>query len=90
MLDECLRLALDEIARVSALIETGSAKKWAVRIRTESAEEDSDPVVPSAWREAWNWRRAVMFLDKIDGHHKAVALDPNACSVLRELENRLS
>jgi hypothetical protein len=52
-----LRPALDEIARVSALIETGGAKKWAVRVRTRPAEGDNDPVVPSAWREAWNWRR---------------------------------
>jgi very-short-patch-repair endonuclease len=65
-----LRPALDEITRVSALIETGGAKKWAVRIRTEPAEGDSDPVIPSAWHEAWNWRCAVMFLEKIDGHHK--------------------
>lgn len=55
---------------MSALIETGGAKKWAVRVRTKPAEGDNDPVVPSTWREAWNWRRAVMFLDKIDGHHK--------------------
>lgn len=65
-----LRPALDEIERVSALIEKGRAKNWAGRIRTEPAEADHDPVIPSTWREAWNWRCAVMFLEKIDGHHK--------------------
>jgi very-short-patch-repair endonuclease/Cdc6-like AAA superfamily ATPase len=65
-----LQSALYEIERVSALIEAGAAKKWAWRIRTEPAEADNDPVIPSAWREAWNWRCAVMFLEKIDGHHK--------------------
>ena len=65
-----LRPALNEIARVSALIEMGGAKKWALRVRTKSAEGDNDPILPSTWREAWNWRCAVMFLEKIDGHHK--------------------
>jgi len=65
-----LRPALDEIERVSAMIEAGGAKKWSWRIRTEAAEADNDSVIPSTWREAWNWRRAVMFLEKIDGHHK--------------------
>jgi very-short-patch-repair endonuclease len=65
-----LRPSLDEILRVSILIEAGGAKKWAHRIRTEPAESDNDPVVVSTWREAWNWRCAVMFLEKIDGHAK--------------------
>jgi very-short-patch-repair endonuclease len=65
-----VRPALSEIERVSALIETGGAKRWAGRVRTIPAEADNDPVIPSAWREAWNWRCAVMFLDKIDGHDK--------------------
>jgi very-short-patch-repair endonuclease len=65
-----LRSALDDITRVSALIEAGGAKQWAHRIRTEAADTDNDPVVPTTWREAWNWRCAVMFLEKIDGHQR--------------------
>ena len=65
-----LRPALDEIERGAALIEAGGAQKWGRRIRTEPAKNDSDPVIPSAWREAWTWRSAVMFLEKIDGHRK--------------------
>ena len=65
-----LRPALNDIERASGLIETAGALKWAKRIRTEAAADDHDPVVPSAWREAWNWRCAVMFLERIDGHQK--------------------
>ena len=65
-----LRPALDDITRVSTLIEAGGAKKWAHRIRTEAADAVNDPVVPATWREAWNWRCAVMFLEKIDGHKR--------------------
>ena len=39
-------------------------------MRTQAASADYDPYVPVKWIEAWNWRRAVMFLDHIDGHHK--------------------
>ena len=63
-----LRPSLDEIERVSALIAKGGAKNWTARVRTEPAHADNDPVIPATWREAWNWRRAVMFLEKIDGH----------------------
>jgi very-short-patch-repair endonuclease len=65
-----LRPSLTEIERVAAFIEAAGAKKWAARMRTEAAETDNDPVIPPAWRDAWNWRRAVMFLEKIDGHQK--------------------
>ena len=62
--------ALDEIARVTGLIEKAGAEKWAARLRTEIAGLDNDAVTPSSWREAWNWRCAVIFLEKIDGHQK--------------------
>ena len=65
-----LRSALVEIARASDLVEAAGGKKWAARLRTEAAESDYDAVTPSSWREAWNWRCAVIFLDKIDGHQE--------------------
>jgi len=65
-----LRPALNDIVRVSAALESAGAIRWANRVRTQVAAADHDPLVPSAWHEAWNWRCAVMFLDRIDGHHK--------------------
>jgi very-short-patch-repair endonuclease len=62
--------ALDEIARVTDSIEASGAKKWAARLRTEATEPNHDAATPSSWREAWHWRCAVMFLDKIGGHQK--------------------
>ena len=64
------RPALDDIHRVSAALEAAGASKWAVRVRTWPAAPDHDPQVPAKWLEAWNWRQAVMFLERIDGHHK--------------------
>jgi very-short-patch-repair endonuclease len=65
-----LRPAFETISQGAALIETAGATKWAKRLRTEPAATDYDPVTPSAWREAWNWRCAVTFLERIDGHAK--------------------
>jgi very-short-patch-repair endonuclease len=55
---------------VTASIEAAGAKKWAARLRTEATESNHDAATPSSWREAWNWRCAVIFLDKIGGHKK--------------------
>jgi very-short-patch-repair endonuclease len=65
-----LRPAFDDIARVTQLLETAGAPNWATRARTVPASRDSDEVTPSRWIEAWNWRQAVMFLERIDGHHQ--------------------
>jgi hypothetical protein len=39
-------------------------------MRNQPTDTDHDPVTPSAWREAWYWRTAVLFLERIDGHQK--------------------
>lgn len=65
-----LNPSLDEIERVTAAIESAGATKWARRLRTEPATADLDTATPATWLDAWNWRQAVMFLDRIDGHHK--------------------
>lgn len=65
-----LKPSLDEIERVTAAIESAGAIKWARRLRTEPATADLDTATPATWLDAWNWRQAVMFLDRIDGHHK--------------------
>jgi very-short-patch-repair endonuclease len=65
-----LRPYFEEIVRVIALIESAGALKWCKRLRVETAAADLDPVTPATWMDAWNWRQAVMFLDRIDGHVK--------------------
>lgn len=65
-----LRPALDAIERIAGLIEGAGAPKWAHRLRTSPAQTDGDSEVPATWREAWNWRSAVIFLERIDAHQK--------------------
>jgi very-short-patch-repair endonuclease len=61
--------SLAEIDRVSAVLATAGATRWAAKLRTQAAGADLDPLTPPTWTEAWAWRQAVMFLDSIDGHH---------------------
>lgn len=65
-----LRPYLNDIRDVVAKLNAVGAVKWALRLRTEPASEDMDSLTPGNWMEAWNWRQMVIFLDKIDGHHK--------------------
>ncbi len=65
-----LEPSLAEIARITTAIETAGATNWARRLRTEPAARDLDAEIPAAWRDSWNWRQAVMFLDRIDGHRR--------------------
>lgn len=62
--------AFETIASVSDTIHTAGAVRWAERVRTLPAQERSDPQTPANWRDAWNWRQAIIFLDRIDGHAK--------------------
>jgi Cdc6-like AAA superfamily ATPase len=65
-----LRPTLNIIETVTRLVEAGGAKNWSSRLRTEAATADYDRLTPLSWREAWNWRRAVIFLKRIDGHER--------------------
>ena len=58
------------IEEVTDLLELAGAPKWAQRARAEKAEGELDTLVPFNWKDAWDWRLAVNFLDRIDGHHK--------------------
>lgn len=62
--------AFETITNITEIIQTAGAVKWAERARTLPAETRNDPVIPNSWREAWNWRQAIIFLDRIDGHAK--------------------
>lgn len=65
-----LRPSLNEVARVAELLTAAGAPKWAKRVKAEPATRDFDPVTPTTWADAWRWRQAVMFLDRIEGHHR--------------------
>ena len=65
-----LRREFDEIANVADKIEAAGAPGWAKRLRTQPASDEADPQVPPSWLDAWNWRKAALFLQRIDGHHR--------------------
>ena len=58
------------IEQVADLLQISGAPKWAQRARTLKADGEIDTVVPFNWKDAWDWRLAVCFLDRIDGHQR--------------------
>ena len=64
--------AFSEVSRVTSLMDASGAPKWAIRLRTLVQDGNLliDPVLPVRWREAWDWRLAFQFLEKIDVHKK--------------------
>jgi very-short-patch-repair endonuclease len=65
-----LRGAFEDISRVTSALKEAGAVKWAARLCTTPSSSDHDSLIPMNWLEAWNWRQACMFLERIDGHHK--------------------
>ena len=65
-----LRPSLDVVAQVSKIIHGAGAILWADRLRGIPAGAIHDLQIPTTWRDAWNWRQAVIFLNRIDGHTK--------------------
>ena len=58
------------IEQVTTLLQHAGAPRWSQRATTLKVEGEIDTQVPFNWKEAWDWRLAVCFLDRIDGHHK--------------------
>lgn len=59
-----------EVSRVARFIEVAGAPRWAERVRTAVHNDGVDVTLPVKWREAWDWRLAFQFLEKIDVHKK--------------------
>ncbi|PXX34952.1 AAA domain-containing protein [Undibacterium pigrum] len=70
-----LQSSLKEIDRVTVLIEKSGASRWARRLRLMPANPAfGDTTTPTDWLEAWNWRIARAFLERIDSHQKLKTL----------------
>jgi len=65
-----LRTEFDAIEQITTAIHAAGAKKWATRLRTVPAGADLDTATPASWREAWEWRQAVILLEHMDVHRK--------------------
>ena len=52
---------------VTRNIEGSGAANWARRLRTEPVTGESDTLLPTNWKEAWQWSRQRGYLQAIDG-----------------------
>jgi very-short-patch-repair endonuclease len=65
-----MRSAFASISHITSVLIAAGADRWSNRLRTQPAGPSHDLHTPASWLDAWNWRQAVQFLDRIDGHAK--------------------
>jgi very-short-patch-repair endonuclease len=75
LLAELRRLAglvphLITVEGVTREIDRSGAPLWAKRLRAEPATGDADELVPATWLEAWRWRVARTFMERLEGHQE--------------------
>lgn len=57
---------LKDVERVTEIIESSGAPKWAYSLRTEPMLSTTDPLIPADFVKAWRLRRLHNYLDSID------------------------
>ena len=58
---------LTAIREVTRTIERKGAVNWARHLRTEAVTGESDTLLPTNWKAAWQWSRQRGYLQAIDG-----------------------
>jgi len=72
---ESLSSVFTTINDLCARIEQAGARKWADRLRSQSVPSNGDDeVLPTSWREAWNWARIKNHLQKIEARDELLDL----------------
>jgi very-short-patch-repair endonuclease len=70
-----VRVHLDAVERVAAVISEAGAPYWAHALRTRPVEGIEDNWTPDDWRDAWIWAQADAYLRSIDGRARLRDLD---------------
>jgi very-short-patch-repair endonuclease len=60
------RTEFETVRNVADQVRAAGASEWAARMLSEAAKENSDPVTPGDWQEAWDWAASQAYLQRID------------------------
>src|ERR1700721_1994990 len=60
---------------------------WAERLKVEVATSESDPAIPTDWKEAWNWAFQLAYLEKIGATSDLGKLHAQRLLVEKELSD---
>lgn len=85
-----LESAFGEIEETSAQLAIFGALEWANRIRSQPASADSDPMVPSNWKAAWDWAAQLTYLERIGAANDLAALHKARLEVEERLRTDLA
>ena len=86
------RTEFETVRNVANQVQAAGASEWAARMLSEAAKENSDPVTPLDWREAWDWAASQAYLQRIDQRdhlrdlsHERVQLDQSIAKTFERL-----
>ncbi|NNM65919.1 MAG: ATP-binding protein [Burkholderiales bacterium] len=65
-----LQPAFGVIQRVTQALRDAGAEKWSSKLCGVPVKGEADPLTPATWMDAWEWRQARDFLERIDKHHQ--------------------
>ncbi|ULO25111.1 AAA domain-containing protein [Methylocystis sp. SB2] len=74
-----------EISEICATLVQVGASRWATRLMSEPATEDSDPVIPGDWKAAWDWAARLNYLECIGAASDLTNLNNERLSIENEL-----
>ncbi len=61
-----LKTEFETVRAISSRIEAAGASQWAGRVRNDPVSTSNDHIIPSDWKEAWDWAAAQSYLQGID------------------------
>jgi transcription elongation GreA/GreB family factor len=82
-----LEMAYARISETSTALSNAGAPAWAERLKNEIATSESDPAIPSDWKEAWNWAFQLAYLEKIGATSDLGKLHTQRLLVEKELRD---
>jgi len=85
-----LRPALDEVERVTKLIEASGAPMWAASLKNNPVTGGADSWSREDWRKTWNFRRLEAYLKKIDCREKLQVLAKNRLILEKRLAKAMT
>ncbi len=65
-----LKPSLASIEQTAQKLATGGAPLWAKKICTVEPSADFDPMLPTNWADAWDWRVASALIEQLDVHFR--------------------
>jgi len=79
--------AFHDITDGCAALAKAGACDWSKRLSSEPVTGDGDPVIPSDWKEAWNWAARLTYLERIGAASDLTTLHAERLAIEKDLRD---